>query len=539
MTTDSAAAEPKKSKARLILFGVLCIFVAFCAVGWMLFGSLGSALVWGSELQKAIDAEKNNSEENGTRVEKVFNDAIQAKTPPPVLMSMYRTYAASLYRRDELALGDEQIDKAIALAKGAAPTDVAIADQLCHAYQDRGWMHHRFWLSNPKLDDGAKDQEMAVKVAETTFGPDHQQTNFKAPGLAVIYAEIGKTDEANKTIARSIEIAETKESAKITRWYVYAMLARIRAVQHRYKEALAAYFKCRETAISEEESNRGWDEFVTGLRLREPKKNEINVLAAKLLNKGDYAQLDSLAEQFTKEKTEYWDGFWKLDYLTTPLEWGSEVDAEHFDQLKLDLNKWLKKNPKSAAARAALANLYINRAWEIREDDDYGPRFLKMIKEAKAILAVDPDLPEKIPFAYVPLMRLTLPDKEKDQFLKVVAGCNKRWPTFFKLDSWATKYFSIRWLGEPGEQQAFIKKRADTIGGAQGDKFYARIAFYEFDHGDQEEVVGKGSEYDYPRIKRGFQQIFKDYPDAVEARIAFLRLAFSGEHIDDAKNMEW
>lgn len=539
MTPDSAPDEPKKSTVKLILFGLFCVFVAFCVVGWTLFGSFGGAIFWGDVLQKAIDAEKNNSEENGTRVEKVFKDAIQAKVAPATLMSMYRTYAMSLYRSDELALGDAQIDKAIALSKGAPASDAAIADQLCHAYQDRGWMHHRFWLNDPKLDDGEKDQEMAVKVAETTFGPHHQQTNYKAPGLALIYAEVGKNDLANKTIERCIEIAETKESAKVTRWYVYAMLARIRAVQHRHKEALAAYFKCRETASSESDSNRGWDEFVTGLRLKEPKKNEIHVLAAKLLKKGDYAQLDSMAEKFTKEKTEYWDGFWKLDYLTTTLEWGQNVDAAHFEQLKLDLNNWLKKNPKSAAARASLANLYLNRAWEVRDDDDYGPRFHKLLKEAKTILDEAPDLKERIPLAYVPLVRMTIPDNEKDKFLKLVADGNKNWPTFFKLDTWAVKFLSIRWLGEPGEQQTYIKKRADTISGAQGDKFYARIAFYEFDNSDQEDVVGKGSEYDYPRIKRGFLQIFKDFPDAVEARIAFLRLALTSEHIDDAKNMEW
>lgn len=539
MTTDSTPTKPKKSWLKLVLFTFLCLSLAGGVVGWMLFGHYAVLFYWNGELNKALIVAKNNSEVGRTRVEQVFNDAIKAKVAPDILMRMYRVYGMSLYQQDEIARADEQIDKAIALGEKEPPTNYAVADQLTHAWQDRATERHYHWKQDPKKPDGVKDQEMSVKVAEAAFGPDHEQTVFKASGLAMMYADVGRYADADKLIDRCIKSAETKDSAKQTAWFCYAMLAHIRAVEHRYKEAVAAYFKNREVSTNDDDRGRGWDELMSGLRYKQPRENEVNQLARKLLNKGDYAQLDGLAEKFIKEKTEYWDGFWKLDYLTTPLEWGQGVDATHYDQLRLDLDSWLKKNPKSAVARVALANLHINRAWEVRDEDEYGPRFYKLMKESKATLDAAPDLKERIPFTYVPLMRLTIPDNEKDKFLKLVAEGEKRWPTYYKLDSWAVKFFSINWLGEPGEQHAFIKKRADTIGGAQGDKFYARVACYQFLHSDSERVVGKGSEYEWPRIKRGFKQIFKEFPDEVEARIAFLRLALSGDHDDDARNMEW
>lgn len=538
MTENSDPDRPKKSWLKLILFGALCLILALFVVGWMLFSSFSGLFYWGGELQKALDLSKKNSELSRTRVEQIFNEAEKAEVSAPTLMSMYRNYAMSLYMRGEIIMGDEQIDKAIALGKDAPPTDLGIADQLCHAYQDRGWVHHRFWLSDKKMDDGAKDQEMAVKVAERAFGVNHQQTNFKAPGLAVIYADIGKSAQADQLIERCVNIAETQATAKNTHCYVYGMLARIRAVEHRYKEALAAYFKSREVG-SVQESNRAWDEFVVGLRFGQPKQNEVNQLAQKLLNKGEFAALDKLAEKFTKEKSEYWDGFWKLDYLTTPLEWGQNVDAIHYDQLKLDLTTWLKKNPNSTVARASLANLHINRAWEVRDEDDYGPKFRKLMAEARKTLDAAPNIKDSMPFAYVPLLRLTIPANDKATFLKLVDDGHKRWPTFFKLDNWAIKFMSVNWLGESGEQQEFINKRADTIGGAQGDKFYARVASYMFHHDEKERVIGKHAGFEWERIKRGFKQIFKEYPDQVEARIAYLRLAITGDHLDDAKNIDW
>ncbi len=538
MTADSAATKPRKSWLKLVLFTFLCLIVASAVTGWLLFGHYAVLFYWNGELDKALVVAKIDSEQGRVRVEQVFNDAIKAKVAPDILMRMYRVYGMSLYMQDEIARADEQIDKAIALGTPEPPTNYAVADQLTHAWQDRATERHYHWLTDPKGPDGVKDQEMSVKVAEAAFGPDHEQTIFKTTGLAKLYADTGRHAEADKLIDQCVKSVETKKSARVAAWYVYAILAHIRAVEHRYKEAVAAYFKTREVAANEDDSNRGWNEMLSGLRLHKNLENPLLKQTRVLLNKGNYTELDRLAEKYIKEKTAYWDGFWALDYLTTPLEFGQNVNDIWYNQLKLDLNTWLAKNPNSTLARTSLANLHIYRAWAVRDYDEDGSKFNNLMNEAKKTLAASPGIQDKSPHAYVPMLRLTYLDN-KDEALKVNASAVKRWPTFFSIDNWSSRLLSANLLGTQGDQQNYINKRADTTGGAQGDKLYARFAWRFFENGESKKVFGNKRHMDWNRIKRGFKQIFKEYPDEVEARIAYLRLCFTGDHEDDARNIEW
>ncbi len=539
MTADSATPKPKKSWLKLVLFSLLCLAVSSLVVGWMLFGHYAVLYYWNGELNKALLVAKSDSELGKTQIDKVFNDAIKAKVAPDILMRMYRVYGMSLYMQGEIARADEQIDKCIALGANEPPSNAAVADQLTHAWQDRATERHYHWLTDPKIPDGSKDQEMSVKVAETAFGPDHEQTIFKAAGLAKFYADIGRHADADKLIERCVKAAETKPSAQITAWYVYAMLAHIRAVQHKYKDAIGAYLKSRELAGTEEDSERGWSEMISGFRLHKGPENPLYKQSIALLNKGKYAELDRLADKFIKAKTEEWDGRWLLYYVTRVLEYGEEVNDIWYNQRKLDLNSWLVQNPKSTVARSALASLHVYRAWRVRENDVDGSRFKKLMNEAKKTLAVSPGIEDRDPHAYEPMLRLTYLGQDKRESLKVSEKGLKRWPTYFPIDKWTTRLLHTGLLGAKGDQENYINKRADTIGGAQGDKFYARFAWRFFDNGEHSKVFGRTRHMDWNRIKRGFKQLFKEYPDEAEARIAFLQLALTGNHEEDVRNTDW
>ncbi len=539
MVDNKVDKKPKKSWIKLVLFTLFAILISGVVLGWMLFGQFAVFFYWNDQLNKALIVSKNDSERGRKQIEAVFAEAAKAKVSPDILMRMHRVYGMDLYSQDEIARADEEIEKAIALGTPEPPTNLAVADQLTHAWQDRGTERHYHWLHDPKAPDGAKDQEMSVKVAETAFGPDHEQTIFKASGLAKIYADIGRHAEADKLIDRCVKAADTKPSARATGWYVYAMLSHIRAVEHRYKEAIDAYLKSRELTENEQDSGRVWSEMLSGFRLHPDQENALVKQTHTLLNKGNYAELDRLAEKYSKEKTENWDGKWPLDHMTHMLEYGEGVNDTWYDQRKLDLTAWLAKNPKSAVARSSLANLQIYRAWEIREDDEDGTKFDNLMNEAKKTLAAAPGIENKCPHAYIPLLRLTYIGQNKQETMKINATAVKRWPTYFSIDYWTSRLLGPNVMGEEGDQQNYVNKRADTTGGVQGDKLYARFAWRYYDYGERSKVFGKRRHMDWNRIKRGFNQIFKEYPDEVEARLAFFQLALAGNHDDDAKNIDW
>lgn len=535
MTTSSASQKPKKSWLKLVFFSAACLFLCFLVVGWSLFGHYAVLFFWNSELNDALAVEKNSSEAGKTKVETVFSEATKAKVAPDILMRMHRVYGTFLYGQGEVERGSAQFQKAIEIGTPEPPTNVAVADQLTHAYQDRGWSNHRLWMNDKKVSDGARDQEMSVKVAEKAFGPYHEQTIYKTPSLAAIYADLGRFKEADKLIEHCVDAVETKASAKQCAWYVYMMLARIRAVEHRGKEAIDAYFKCRAVAPHAHVSDKAWEELLTGLRVDYSKKNPDWALARKLLNQGKYAELENIAQTHMKNYAPNWNGYSKIDWMTTAIQGGSEVSEVQYDQLKLDLNSYLAQKPNSSFARTALANLHIYRAWQVQQED--GDRqFDQLIAEARKTMAAAPGMQNKYPNAYVPMMRLTIVERDRESLLKLLEQGNKQWPTAFTISSWGYKFLSPNWVGRNGEKDEYVHKRADTIGGAQGDKFYAQMAWHIYvDLDDGKRLFGKRGKYNWDRVERGFKQIFKEFPDNNEARVAFIRLAFQADREDAAR----
>lgn len=524
----------------MLLFTVLCLFVGALVVTWMLFGHYAVLFYWNGELNKALIVAKKNSELGKQRVEAVLSEAKKANVPSDIIMRMYRVYGNHLIMEGETALGNAEFQKAIDIGTPEPSTNFAAADQLTHVYQDRAWNNHFEWLTDRKADDGAKDQEMSVKVAEKAFGPFHEQTIYKSPGLAVIYADLGQTKKADLLIQHCIDAVNTKDSAKQCGPYVYAMLARIRAVEHRNKEAIDAYFKCRETAANEEESGRGWTELLCGLRFNKPEDNIEYLTAKRLLNKNRFAELDQLAEQSIKRKDHYWTGYWKIDKLITALERDRHVDEVRYDQLKLDIGEWLKKYPQSVFAHCGLAGLNMNRARAIREhrDGGSGSQFNKLLEESRKALDAVPNIQGKNPQAYVTLMRISYANGRRDELLKLIESGNKQWPTYMSISTWAYRFLSPEYLGREGENLKYIEKRADTLGGAEGDKFYAQIAWFLYDDfGEGDELFGSGGKLKWERVERGFKQIFKEFPNDNEARIAFINLAFRADEEDAARHV--
>jgi hypothetical protein len=538
VTADSAKEKPKKSWLKMLLFTILCLFIGGIIVTWMLFGHYAVLFYWNGELNKALVVAKSNSQLGKQRVEAVFNEAKKANVAPDIVMRMYRVYANHLIMEGETDRGNAEFQKAIEIGTPEPPTNYAVADQLTHVYQDRAWSNHTDWLTDRTRDNGAKDQEMSVKVAEKSFGPYHEQTIYKSPGLAVIYADLGQFQKADSLIKHCIEAVETKDSAKQCGPYVYAMLARIRAVEHRNKEAVDAYYKCRELAATEEESGRGWSELLIGLRFNKPAENADYLQTRRLLNKNKFAELDQLAEKSIKNKEHYWNGVWKIDKMIKALEWDRHVDEVRYDQLKLDIGNWLKKNPNSAFARCGLAQLHINRAWAVNnEGDGNSQKFDKLMAEARRTLAELPNIKNLNPQAYVALIRLTIPERKHDELVKLAEAGNKQWPSHLGISTKAYSILSTGYLGREGESHKYLQQRADTLGGAEGDKFYAQVVWYIHNDTD-EEVQFEGEEsFSWDRVARGFKEIFREFPDDNEARIAFINLAYRADKTDAARRV--
>ena len=351
--------QPKNSRKwlKLILFGVGSLVVLLFVAGLVLYAQFGPALMakqWSLQLHQAIEVTKTDSTAGKDAIDKVFSEARAGKAPIGAMMGLHRDYARYLYHEDEKREGDEQIQQAISLCSPDPPPNSLEADQLTHAYQDRGWDSHERYLKGTWKSSGDKDQEMSVAVADKAFGPEHEQTIYKVPTLALIYADLNQWDKAEKLMQRAIIAADTKDSAKECAWFVYALLARMRAVQHDYKAAVLAFMHGTDVSVNDNQRARVWSEFCIGLRQGKPSAYDMDTQTSKLIAKEKFKELDQLGDRLLATQEACADGFWKLDRLCSALDGGREFTEKQYRQRVLELNKWLKENPHSLTARVSL-----------------------------------------------------------------------------------------------------------------------------------------------------------------------------------------
>ena len=484
---------------------------------------------WTGRMQRGFEIWASNSDQGKSYIDKTLADARTANLPPAALMGLYRDYAGFLYGEDEKEKGDQAISSAIALCPVQPTTDSFEADALVHAYQDRAWDSHRRFLIDRSKPPGDKDQELSVSISEKAFGPEHEQTIYKIPSLALIYADLGYKDKAEKWIQRAIKTSDTVAGANECAWFSYALLSRIRAVQHDYKGATIAYSHAIEIAKDQDQRNRIWEEFSTGLRDGQPSSSKTSDLTKSLLVKDKFDELDHLGDQLVSTPSSTANGLWELDLMMNTLDGGRSSDESRYRQNVFDLTHWLSKNPHSAHARVALAQCHIYNAWQARyretgDSMENSKQFYERIKKAREVLKADPGILQKTPVAYVAFARLAVADGDRLAYMKYLNECRTKWPTYYCLDDWGVRFALPHFFGKPGDAEKYIIARSNAISGKQGDEEYARLVWNNQDN--LPPLFSPPSPIKWKRVQAGFRQIFNDFPHDMEARIAFIELTF-------------
>ncbi len=520
---DGQSSSGLPVKALLIVVGLVLV----CAVvlTWAIGTHFGLEFVLDSELDKAISTARADREKGQRQINELFAQAIRDKTDPETLMLLYRKYAKFLYEEDEIAAGDEQLQHAIDLGKSNENWKKyqSVAEQLGRTYHDRAWKTHEQWLEGDCKKSGVEEQKLALDLLEKIHGPNSAETIYETVNLALFRSDEGQIGTAEKMIQSCLTTAQNQFTAKTAEWYVYAMLGRMKARQHKYQEAIEAMLSAR-AAASLVNRDKPWDQLLIGLRNGQSEIKPERALARKLFDEENFAQLDRLGEQYSQHSNTYWDGFETLDFFTTAIEGHSNNTEENHKKWQKRFEKWLKENPKSDLARSSLAQLHIYRAVKVK-DKGAASTYKSLIQEANRVMDKDPQLPHRFRKACVPALRLAA-IKNENAMDNVVAEANKRWPNYFCVSTWAFRFNNDVTPKSTARALDYVNRRASALGGDEGNKFYARLVAYEFEYGGSyRHPFSKETGFSWERTKKGFEQIFKDYPSCVEARISYLSLA--------------
>ncbi len=228
-----------------------------------------------------------------------------------------------------------------------------------------------------------------------------------------------------------------------------------------------------------------------------------------------FDELDSMANQYRRDKSRVPGGEWRLRLFYTALDAPQQTDKDTLDHLA-HLEHWMKARPESITARIALATSLHRWAWVARGNglaNTVTPEgwrlFDERIKEAQVVLEGSANMHVMCPQWYSEMMTVGLAQswdarRVKENFERGI----QFEPEYYYLYRQYANYLLPKWDGQPGDAAAFAKSSADRVGGDSGDLLYFQIATVLIKRGDGDFPI---KQMDWSRIQRGYQALTTKY----------------------------
>lgn len=261
-------------------------------------------------------------------------------------------------------------------------------------------------------------------------------------------------------------------------------------------------------------------------------RETIRKAAQTALAKGDFDELENMAEHFrdSRERTE--SGLWKLTFFYQSFSGDplAENDSSSsFERLEARAQAWLNTRPKSITAGIAYSIILSEHAWFLRgggyyndltkEQIDgywkYHERARDQLQKIRGYATEDPEW-------YARMVRLASeegwPDPEFDQ---LIAEASKKEPYYYQTYFYAITRNTPNWGGDASKLNNFIQKAAIYTQEADGKSFIARGYWAASGHGKD---VADLFDVKWSDLDRGFQDLVKAYPDQLNFN-AYARFA--------------
>jgi len=238
---------------------------------------------------------------------------------------------------------------------------------------------------------------------------------------------------------------------------------------------------------------------------------------SRMLAAGKFDQLDCLADGLRSSKERFSGGMWKLRILYLGLAEavpkGQHASEQDWQQLLRELHAWADARPQSVTAGVALAQAYVDFAWEARGhgyadtvSENGWKLFEQRTNKALQILKEADALPTKCPESYVVMLGAAHNQHSDPQGARGVFEKAMQFePGYYYYARIFAQYLAPQWSGEEGLTERLLQEISDRVGGDDGDILYFQVA--------STLICGCGEHYQlsWPRIVRGFEATEKKY----------------------------
>lgn len=249
-------------------------------------------------------------------------------------------------------------------------------------------------------------------------------------------------------------------------------------------------------------------------------------------NASDFDALEEQAEELRSHKTRFRQGAWELGFFYDALN-GSLYNRGDPKRLRGDLSKfdaWQKKYPGSITEPVARAATLVGYAWQARgtgwssEVSAEGWKsFDPMVQEARTVLETAAKKPRRCPQWDAAMQTVALGQGwKRADYDRLFEEAVAREPTYYDYYLRKGYYLTPRWYGQPGEWERFAEEASQKYDPSEGLTLYVRIAWFN------DMLFGnlfKESRIEWPKMREGFRDIVRRWPDSLWNKNNFCRFA--------------
>lgn len=255
-----------------------------------------------------------------------------------------------------------------------------------------------------------------------------------------------------------------------------------------------------------------------------------------LVRQEKFDEVERTVCRWRQDREKLLDGAWKIAFFYEaigPFNYTTQGVADFFAVL----DRWSGYAPDSVTPHIIKADTLHAQAWKARGGGyavtvtpERWREFKLKLDEARAELELVQAQGEVCPKWYDLLLTIAReqqwPRRDYEAlFQRAVA----RWPDYYYL--YQNKAFTLmpRWYGREGEWEAFAKDLAVRDPDGLGSTLYTRIGLFLE---PRYEGFFKDSTYEWPLMKRGFDQLIARYPESVNLlNIYALRAGRAGDQL--------
>ncbi len=263
-----------------------------------------------------------------------------------------------------------------------------------------------------------------------------------------------------------------------------------------------------------------------------------------LLATKNYKAMDQLADRLRGSRKVLAAGSSELGQFYEQMKPDKKASDDKWNLYLASLREWIHQKPESITARVALADALVSYAWKARGSGfantvskEGWKKLEERLTQSQKVLDSAKSLKDSCPGWYWTEQTVALTHgwdraKYEELFTKAI----QLWPAFDCFYYQKVNYLLPKWNGEPGEWVAFAKTECDRRSETEGKKLYARIILHAaITSGNS--LHDPGVPIDWDNAKAGFELLLKEYPESIDVREDYAKIAYAQGHPDVASQV--